>query len=205
MSDTDTAAANPKSRRWLWVALIVSLALNLLFIGVTVGAFLMGGPWGPPRHRVMAAAMNEVVRSMPDERRKAARKLLDRIRPEIRSLRRQVRKARRATVMAFRSDPFDEAAFKQAAGELEKAEMNLRVAKTAIAVQLGEHLTAEERRQFLRTVMKKSRAGRWKRRHDRELPPPRGAEQDMPDADDGDDTMHDQNEPDQETSAPANP
>ena len=205
MSDTGTTAANPKSRRWLWVTLIISLALNLLFIGVTVGAFLMGGPWGPPRHRVMAAAMNEVVRSMPDERRKAARELLDRIGPEIRSLRRQVRKARRATVKAFRSDPFDEAAFKQAADEVESAEMKLREAKTAIAVQLGEHLTAEERRQFLRTVMKKSRAGRWKRRHDRELPPPRGGAQDMPEADDGDEDTPDQDEPDQDRPAPANP
>ena len=205
MSDTGSAAANPKTHRWLWVALIISLALNLLFIGVTVGAFLMGGPWGPPRHRVMAAAMNEVVRSMPEERRKAARELLDRVGPEIRSLRRQVRKARRATVMAFRSDPFDEAAFKQAAGQLEKAEMNLREAKTAVALQLGEYLTAEERRQFLRTVMKKSREGRWKRRHNRELPPQRGAGQDVPEADDGNDAMPDSNEPAPETPAPATP
>jgi len=200
VSDSDTAVAKPKSRRWLWVALIISLALNLLFIGVTAGAFLMGGPWGPPRHRIMAAAMNEVVQSMPDERRKAARELLGRVRPEIRSLRRQVRKARRATVRAFRSDPFDEAAFKQAANGLETAETNLREAKTAVAIQLGQYLTAEERRQFLRTVMQKWREGRWKRRHDRELPPSRGAGQNMPEADD-----QAEDAPDQDKAAPANP
>ena len=205
MSDTNAIAANLKSRRWLWVALIISLALNLLFIGVTAGAFIMGGPWGPPRHRIMAAAMKEVVQTMPDERRKVARELLNRVRPEIRSLRRQVRKARRATVMAFRSDPFDEATFKQAASGLKTAEMNLRKAKTAIAIELGQYLTVEERRQFLRTVMRKRRAGRWRRRPDRDSQSPREPDQEMYDMDGPIQDAPDPDKPDSQTPKPATP
>jgi uncharacterized membrane protein len=206
VTDSSTAAANPpKGRRWLWAALIISLALNLLFIGVTAGAFLMGGRWAGPRHRVMAAAMNEVVRTMPEERRKTAKEVLKRHRAQIRSLRRQAHKARRATIAAFRSDPFDEAAFKRAASELQTAELNVRKATSALALELGQYLTVDERRHFLRTLMQKRRSGRWRRRPDREARGPHEPDQEMPKSDDSVQDAPDPDKPDSGTPAPATP
>ncbi len=205
MSDNNTATPNPKSRRWLWVALIVSLALNLLFIGVTAGAILMGGPWGPPRHRIMAAAMDEVVQTMPDERRETARKALKRHRAQIKALRHKARQARRATMMVFRNEPFDKEAFVRAAGELRAAENDVRKAISVLATELGQHLTVDERRQFLRTVMRKGRFGRRHRRPDREMAGPGELDQDVPDADDSVQDAPDSRKPDPETPAQATP
>lgn len=205
MTDSHTATSNPRSRRRLWAALIVSLALNLLFIGVTAGAFLMGGPGGPPRHRVMAAAMNEVVETMPDERRKTAKEVLKRHRAQIKSLRRLAHKARRATIVEFRNDPFDEAAFKQAASELQTAELDVRKAISALAVELGQYLTVDERRQFLRTVMQKRRSGRWHRRPEHERPGMPEHDREITDVDDADEDAPEPDKPDQEPTAPPGP
>ena len=205
MSDGNTATPNPKSRRWLWVALIISSALNLLFIGVTAGAFLMGGPWGPPRHRIMAAAMDEVVQTMPDQRRETAKEVLKRHRAQIRALRRKARQARRATMMVFKSEPFDKEAFEQAAGELRAAENDVRKAISVLATKLGQHLTVDERRQFLRTAMRKGRFGRRHRRPDREMTGPGETDQEIPDADEPVEDAPDSRDSDSETPAPATP
>lgn len=166
MSDQSqkTPAASPKKWRWGRIALIVSLALNLLFVGAIGGSMwaMWAGYWGGPRHHAFAGAIHHLMKTLPEERRQIARDVLRRHRAEIRPLRRQVRTSRRAAARVMRQEPFDEASFRSALGAMQKAELDIRQAVGEIAVDLGKTLTQDERRELLRGL---ARHGRFGRRH----------------------------------------
>jgi len=161
-------AGSPRRRGWGRIALIVSLALNLLFIGAAGGSMWArwAGYWGGPGgHNPFAGAIHDLMRALPPERREAAREVLRRHRGEIWTARGEMRKARRDAARAMRQDPFDEAAFRAALAEMGKADVKLRESVGEIAVDLGKTLTLEERRELLRGLARRGHFGRGHRRH----------------------------------------
>lgn len=96
---TDVAASPPvlprrRAARWLWGLLILSLALNLLVIGVVGGsiwAVRRGGHWDAPLFMERA---HRLMRGLPHERRTAVRAVFAQYRPQLEPLRREVRQAR---------------------------------------------------------------------------------------------------------------
>ena len=164
MSSQSQTPQTPALKRWRWgrILLIASLALNLLFIGAIGGSMwaMWAGYWGGPRHFAFAGAIHHLMRELPDERRHVARDVLRRHRAEVQPLRREVRKSRRAAARIMRAEPFDEAAFRSALGELRTAELKIREAIGEIAVDLAKTLTQEERRILLRGLARHGRFGK---------------------------------------------
>ena len=167
MSDQSQSSKTPaKGWRWGRITLIVSLALNLLFVGAIGGSMwaMWAGYWGGPRHHAFAGAIRHLMQELPAERRQVARDVLKRHRAEIRPLRREVRKSRRAAARIMRQDPFDEAAFRAALGDMQKSELKIRTAIGEIAVDLAKTLTQDERRELLRGLARHGRFGRHRGR-----------------------------------------
>src|SRR5262245_25529917 len=100
MTTTDAAADTPpqppKRRvpRWMWLLLIVSLAANLLIVGVLGGsmwAVRRGGYWDAP---LFMERMQRFMGGLPADRRAAVRAAFAEYRPQLRPYRQEVRAAR---------------------------------------------------------------------------------------------------------------
>ena len=116
----------PRSLRWL---LILSLGLNLLVLGLLIGA--LAGPGRDGRHpRPAELSLGPVARALePEDRREVLQALHGH--PDLRPLRREDRTAAFAEVgAAVRAEPFDRP---RAAAAL--AEQSDRVAQVERAVQ----------------------------------------------------------------------
>lgn len=104
----ETNPQTPPRRRWLGIALTLSLALNLVIIGAIGGGLIMRDKWGHgPRAGHEAVAGGPLSRALePDDRRKLGRELR-RMRRD-RGVTREARRAAVATLLdALRAVPFD--------------------------------------------------------------------------------------------------
>ena len=150
MSETAIPAVAPPRRRWLWIALIASLAINAVLVGMVVRTL-----WHVRAHVVMAGggvegSLPAFVNTLPAERRDALSKAGVPERPGmLRPLRMEVRQARMEAARIFRADPFDKAAFVAAQGRLFDAETRLRQGVQQMMPEIGERMTAAERRAYL--------------------------------------------------------
>ncbi len=172
MSQPAKTVASPNGRRrWLWTALLVSLAVNAVFVGIALRTL-----WHVRNYNFMSVGTIDrrlpgFVESLPDDRRAKLRdEAFQRNREDFRPMRRALRQARTDAARAFTTDPFDRQAFAAAEARLAAAESNLRHAIRDRLGELGEQLTVEERRAFLRW-MRPGRGGRFRQgtwHHDRD-------------------------------------
>lgn len=160
MSDAALAAPTAPRRRasrWLWLALVGSLAVNLLVLGI-VGATLLrwrgGGPPGGP----FFAVSERLLRSLPSERRQALRQVIGRHREVKWQNWRDLRNARTTLARSLRVEPFDEPAFEAALTDLQQKELGVRTDFVPVMGDLAAALTAEERQQLLEQL----RRERWR-------------------------------------------
>lgn len=97
-----------KRRRWLYPVLFLSLALNLLIVGMVVG--WMASPHGP-RGSNFGGARGLVgepfLRALPDDQRRALIRDMAREAPRIRESRDSLRTRFNAFLEALRADPYD--------------------------------------------------------------------------------------------------
>ncbi len=93
--------------RGLKIALVVSVALNLLVAGMIGGAFLRGGPDRDLGFGPFAEALTE------DDHRALRQEFMARA-PDMREMRRSQRAAMRDLLSALRAEPFDPAALEMA-------------------------------------------------------------------------------------------
>jgi uncharacterized membrane protein len=149
-SDTPTLPSRSRAApRWLWVVLILSLALNLLVAGAAVGAFVLG------RHTMawssggMAGNVVQFARQLPSERRSQIWAEVAEQRKAIRPLWRETGRLRRQLAALLAADPFDGAAFAETQRRMLEAEMRARAAGQALVSAIATRLSAEERRALL--------------------------------------------------------
>lgn len=157
MSDTGTTAVGVGRRmpRWLWALLVVSLALNLLLIGLMVGAAVFRHRWGAP---VLAGASPfGFLRTLPRERREEIRQLGRERLTSMRPMWQQAREARREADRLFTTEPFEAERFVQAHHRMLDLEATARKAGSQLMAETGARLSLEERRQMLQ----------WRDRHGR--------------------------------------
>ncbi len=146
MTDTMTSAPRP---RWSWMKwlLVGSLALNVLIVGVVVGALARGGPGGG---RGSPQNLIGYVSSMPSERRQLLLQRTSNLRPELKALRQQARLAHRERVAAITAEPFDRSRYIAAQTRQIETETKMRMLMRDIVADTAAAMSLDERRAFLR-------------------------------------------------------
>jgi uncharacterized membrane protein len=154
---TDIAASPPlppkrRTPRWIWALLILSLALNLLIVGVVGGsvwAVRRGGYWDAPLFMERA---HRLMRGLPEERRAAVRAIFTEYRPQLEPLRRDVRQARveigRLLERSYTPQELD-----AALADVFAKETRAREAARPMIASMLNVLRPEERRHFLSVYM----------------------------------------------------
>ncbi|MGB4866813.1 MAG: periplasmic heavy metal sensor [Hyphomicrobium sp.] len=140
-----TQSATPEGGRprWFKVALIASLALNLVFIGGFAKAFWhhRHGPFGGP-------GMMGFARDFEPDRRKQLIEEFKAGRQAIRPLRQSVRDAWSEANKVLTVEPFDKANFKAAMDRVTAAELRVRSAMADAVVETASKMSADERSKF---------------------------------------------------------
>lgn len=149
---TGAAADPPKKQapRWMWILLIVSLAINLLVAGGAVGAFWhlrheRGLGFGGPSH-----GFSRFLDGLPAEKRQKIEALLDKQRAEMVPLRAAARTARHALLEAFKAEPFDKEKFRQLGKTYRAARRRLSDVRLNDYPDILALLEPAERKAFLR-------------------------------------------------------
>lgn len=150
---SDVAGNDPTRRRvprWVWVALIASLAINLFVVGVVARAF-----WphhGAPIRGGLLGQIMTYSKELPVQRRTAILKAAGAEQPfeTLRPLRDEVRAARREVVRMFAAEPFDRPAFVAAEEKLQAVEGKSREAVVKIVADIAAGMSASERAGFLK-------------------------------------------------------
>lgn len=155
--------AAPERRRPS-ILLIVSLCLNLAFIGL-VAAMLLRGP--PPRDAKAGLSPGALMHMVPAEQDKIAA-VIDAHRPKLHELRQEAVQARAELFNALSAKTFDKTAFAKATDAVQAADAaleaeNLKTTADAVAV-----LTPEERERVAAELPKPSHS--WLRRMFRKRP-----------------------------------
>jgi uncharacterized membrane protein len=139
----------PRRRRWPWVLLVVSLALNALLAGIVLRntwiirsqGILSGGSVGD--------AFPAFVATLPPDRQNQLGPHLFPERETLRALRIELRRARSEAARVFVAEPYDKQAFIAAQARALDAEVRLRKAVTGTLPEAGERLSQAERRALI--------------------------------------------------------
>ncbi|MEO1024072.1 MAG: periplasmic heavy metal sensor [Pseudomonadota bacterium] len=161
----DTPETPPKQRRWLMPVLFVSLAANLLVVGVLAGAML--SPDGPRHERQDRQARGLVgepfIRALPREDRRALVGEAMRNRERIRESREALRERFGAFLEVLRTDPFDaEEAARLFSAQRQAAVRRQEIGETLLMNRLQE-MTPEERAAYADALEQQLNAFRKKR------------------------------------------
>lgn len=167
----DTAAKPGGSSFKLRLALMVSLALNVLIIGAVAGAVLVSRHHGWHGHGFKGAGLTGFARTLPPDRGDAIRQKLESNRASLAPLRKEKREARNAARSVLMTEPFDVEKFKAALERAVEADVKEKRARMALFAETAAAMTPEERRQ-LHNWFEERRKHFRHRHHDDEPPPP---------------------------------
>ncbi len=160
---------NNRTRNGLIIALVISLALNLLLVGIGIGQRFYGGPPMMRMNPMMGLA--HFTQELPETRRKDLTNALDEFRDASRPAIGEMRSLQKRLREEIRKDPVDPAALREALIALQ-THMQANQASSAEAfVRLMQALTPEER-QALDQSLRRGPPGFRGPPHDREPPDP---------------------------------
>jgi uncharacterized membrane protein len=151
MIDAGVANIAPPQRapRWLLLALLASLALNLVVVGLVAGAvwrFSTAPIWA----NAVAPNLLGYASVLPPQRRKQLLEETAEQRRQLRPFRREVRIARDEAIKALLAEPYDRQQFLAAQAHQAEAEKRARGAVQELFARIADVLTPEERRGFAR-------------------------------------------------------
>jgi uncharacterized membrane protein len=130
------------SKRKLRLALLCSVAINLLGVGLIGGAIIAGGPPRP----YTEYGLKSFARSMPPERGDILRQAIEQHRPKIRELREAARAARLEATDVLVAPNYDKPKLRESLVRIDDAETKLRTLVSDVFLDAAEKLTPEERR-----------------------------------------------------------
>lgn len=142
---SDNVPAKPAAGRGLRIALMASLALNVLIIGGVATTLLCFGGKG---HHHRGGALMGFVDTLPAERAKTIGDKLKADRQALKPLRQVQRDARGQARSALMAEPFDAAAFRTALDNVATAGYEEKKARMGMLADLAEGLTPDERQQL---------------------------------------------------------
>jgi uncharacterized membrane protein len=147
-----TAAVRPKRRspRWMKLLLVLSLAFNLLIVGIVVGGMIAvnrGGYWDAP------AALQRVqrfMRGLPSERRAQIRGIFSEYRAQLAPSWAEVREARVRAGRLIERGGYTQEELSAAIDDLNTKESKARAANKLLVMAILAKLEPQERAHFLR-------------------------------------------------------
>ena len=162
------AVNGPKKRRWLRPLLIVSLGLNLLFVGLVAGRIWNHGfeRRAAAHSQVVTGAIEKLIEDIPEAKRLRARELLKRHRAAIGPLRGELREARNKVRDAALADPYNEEKLAEALGRLRELRSGMHQSLHRTMMGLMKDLTLKERQKLVKNIragFKNRRRGHWRR------------------------------------------
>jgi uncharacterized membrane protein len=154
--------AKPRQGRLVKVALIASLALNLLLIGAaaaTLARFKSAGAMPPG----VSVNLIGFAATLPSARRQEIWRATSQERSHMRPLRHDLRETRMQVREAFLSEPFDRERFAQAQARLLEAEGRARAEAQKLFYAIASRMTHEERAAFVQweTRERRGRSRGW--------------------------------------------
>jgi uncharacterized membrane protein len=145
---SDDAPKPPAAGRNLRLALIVSLALNVLIIGGVAGTLLASRHHGWKGHGNRAFGLLGFARTLPPERAEKIRQRMASGKANLSALRKAERQAREEARGILAEEPFDAEKFKAALSRAAEAEAKEKSARMSLLAETAAELTPEERRQL---------------------------------------------------------
>jgi uncharacterized membrane protein len=154
---TEIAADEPfapkrRTPRWIWALLVVSLAINLLIVGVVGGsiwAVRRGGYWDAP---LFMERTHRFMRGLPEDRRAMIKSVFAEHRPTLQPYWREVRLAR-VQIGRLIEQGYEPEAFDAALADMFEKESRARQASRPMVAAMLKLLKPEERRHFLAVYM----------------------------------------------------
>lgn len=144
--------AGPVARRtprWMWMLLIVSLALNLMVLGVVCGSMWLvrqGGLWDAP---IALERSQRFMQGLPQERRGEIKSIFFGHKPAMVPFWREVRQARLAIGTLIKRGNYTEAELNASMETLFQKEMAARQAAKPMVSDMMAQLKPNERLHFL--------------------------------------------------------
>lgn len=148
MNDSPTPA---KTRKWFTPLLFVSLALNLLVVGILAGWLLSpGGPRGESREyaQVRGLVGEPFVRALPKEERRALLRSAVQNRERLRENRDVISRRFAAFLTALEADVFDEATVASLLEEQRQAAIRRQEIGEALLIERLAAMTPEDRKAY---------------------------------------------------------
>ncbi|MEQ8698301.1 MAG: periplasmic heavy metal sensor [Bauldia litoralis] len=144
------------SRRFLWIALIGSLAVNLFLGGFIIASVINRGWDGHHKNAYRGRLhMRAAFRALDDEARQAARAQWRQRLPEIREKLRAIREAHRAFRATLDTADGDPAAVQAALQRIHAARGEAQTAIHRAIREIGEKLTPAQRKAFYKAVFER--------------------------------------------------
>lgn len=143
MAGADTASKPPRGRT---IALVISLALNLLLIGIVAAGALRAANRAFIAQPGGVLAPGAVMRDLPEARRQAIRAVQIKHRDAMRADRQRARRARLAAFRAFAAPDYDPLVFDKALADVEDADRALEDEAIAMVKDVVATLTPDERK-----------------------------------------------------------
>lgn len=142
---SDNVPAKPTAGRGLRIALMVSLAVNILIIGGVITTLLCFGGKG---HHHRRDGLMGFVQTLPADRAETIGNQLKANREALVPLRKAQKNARGAARAALTAQPFDETAFRAALDRSATAGYEEKKARLSSLADLAASLTPEERQEL---------------------------------------------------------
>lgn len=144
-----TGAIVRRTPRWMWALLILSLALNLMILGIVCGslwAVRHGGLWDAP---IAFERSQRFMHGLPRERRAEIKTVFFSHKPGLVPFWREVRQARLAIGRLIKRGGYSEAELNASMEDLFQKEMAARQAAKPMVASMMARLRPNERLHFL--------------------------------------------------------
>tara|TARA_B110000196_G_scaffold235905_1_gene204383 strand:+ start:293 stop:775 length:483 start_codon:yes stop_codon:yes gene_type:complete len=134
--------------RWLTVALLVSIAVNLLLVGIFFGRVILGGP-GPER---MPSQLGWMIRHLDEPTRESLRSEMVEHIKRAGPLRKQMRSVQQTFNRQLLESTIDTEAMSQSLAELRHASDEYQTEMHEMMLLILPELDEQQRRQVLSTI-----------------------------------------------------
>ncbi len=128
---------------WLIVGLVVSIAFNMLFVGIVVGRTIFGGP--PPH-------MQWMMQDVGEETRRTVHQAMRETAEQTESTRKSLRRAQRELHKTIRAEEYDKEAVAQALSEVRRLTNEMQEIMHGQMVESLEMMAPEERLHVVRKI-----------------------------------------------------